>query len=99
MRDRICVGIESRRLLSLSFESWSHVVEPHAYGQSVDGPEVLRAFQVSGEGEGEDGSAVGWQLYHVDRISSIDVLDATFLGVRPGYRRNDPSFRALYCQL
>lgn len=97
MRDRICTAIEARRLLAFDYEGWPRTVEPHAHGESPDGNELLRAFQVLSSAEAA--ALLGWALFRVEAISGINVLDATFAGPRPDYHRDDPAIRKIFCQL
>ncbi len=97
MRERICVAIEGRRLLSFNIDGLPRTVEPHAYGEGAEGFELLRAFQVARPAE--SGEPLGWELFRVDQISGIDVLDTTFLSPRPGYERDDRAIKIIFCQL
>ncbi len=97
MRERICAAIDGQRLLAFDYEGWLRTVEPHAYGESPEGHELLRAFQVS---SGADSVAfLGWALFRVEAISGINVLDTVFAGPRPDYHRDDPAIRKIFCQL
>ncbi len=97
MRERICAAIDARRLLAFDYDGWPRTVEPHAYGESPEGGEIMRAFQVSGSAESTE--FLGWKLFHVNAISGINILDATFSGPRPDYHRDEPAIRIIYCQL
>ena len=97
MRDRICAAIETRRLLAFDYEGWPRTVEPHAYGESPDGRELLRAFQISSSAE--SAAFLGWALFRVEAISGINILDAGFPDPRPDYHRDDPAIRKIFCQL
>ncbi len=97
MRERICAAIDGHRLLAFDYEGLPRTVEPHAYGESPEGHELLRAFQVSSGAESV--AFLGWELFRVDAIPGINVLDAAFSERRPGYHRDDPTMRTIYCQL
>ena len=72
-------------------------VEPHAYGVDKKGRYLLRAFQIAGGSE--SGEYVGWKLFCADEISNLEVLDATFSGPRPEYKKRDPAIRAIIAEL
>ena len=90
-------AIRARRLLRVNYSVGMRTVEPHAYGSSSDGNLLLRAFQVAGPhaDPGHD-----WDLFRVDKITAVTMLDATFVGPRPDYRRGDKSMRGgIICEL
>ena len=47
-------------MLELSYDGYVRCVEPHAYGRSDTGHDVLRCWQVSGGSDAND--SVGWKL-------------------------------------
>ena len=72
-------------------------VEPHTYGESEDGQELLRAYQVAGP---HADSEHAWDLFRVDQITSIEILDDHFTGPRPGYTRGDSASKGrIFCEL
>tara|TARA_R110000824_G_scaffold37634_3_gene115690 strand:+ start:383 stop:676 length:294 start_codon:yes stop_codon:yes gene_type:complete len=97
MNPIICQAINERRLLRIDYTVGMRTVEPHAYGESAGGDELLRAFQVGGPhaDPGHD-----WDLFRLDRAGAIQILDAHFDGPRPGYRRDDSAMKGgIFCQL
>lgn len=93
----ICEAINSQKLLSFSYDGYSRKVEPHTYGTDSNGHEALRAFQVSGGSE--SGEYVGWKLFHVNEMHGVSILQETFNGPRPKYKRGDSAFNFIKCQL
>lgn len=89
-------AIHQHRLLQLSYEPGTRVVEPYAYGVNDGGHELLRAYQISGESHSRE---EGWKLFRVDEIEDVVALDETFQEPRLGYMRNDPSMTMIYCEL
>lgn len=87
MKNSIKAAIDERRLIHLDYDPGLRLIEPHAYGLSSQGNELLRAFQVSGASA--SGEHHHWKLFRVDRISSMTVLEEKFDGPRPDYRQND----------
>jgi hypothetical protein len=49
MNGLIAAAIERRRLLKLVYSVGSRIVEPHVYGLTGCGKELLRCYQVAGE--------------------------------------------------
>ena len=91
MNRSISVAINERRLIKLNYEPGYRLIEPHAYGLSKDGNELLRAFQV--EGASASGEHVNWKLFRVDRITQFAMLDERFDHPRPGYRQGDSAMK------
>lgn len=90
----ISKAIEGRNLLSFSFSGRSYIVEPHAYGETSSGKEVLRCFQVGG-----DNQAFGWHLISVTEATGLEVLAQHFNGHRTGYALGDRGMSKIYDQL
>ena len=98
MNSTICEAINNYRLLRITYDPGSRLIEPHAYGESKDENELLRAFQVSGASA--SGEHVNWKLFRVDRITSLELLLDVFSGPRPEYRQNDLAMKGgIFCQL
>lgn len=90
-------AISAQLLIEITYDEYSRVVEPHAYGITEDGDYLLRAYQVSGGSESNQ--SVGWKLFRVDEIRSMRVLDGTFSGPRDGYKRDDKVMVQIIAQL
>lgn len=88
----ICQAIDSKHLLSFTYDGTPRLVEPHAHGEDHDGDTSLRAFQVRGTG-------TGWRMFHIDKMIGLLVSQQSFSGPRPDYKRNDKDLAAIYCQL
>jgi hypothetical protein len=98
MHPIIIHAITQRCVLALYYDPGPRLVEPCCYGLSTEHHGLLRAFQVSGANA--SGEPVNWKLFRTDRIREIRLTDERFLGMRPGYRRNDKAMRGgIYCQL
>lgn len=95
--DLLCNAIRDRSVVHLRYD-WGHrVVEPHVYGRSRDGQELLRAFQTGGHSE--SGEPHGWKLFRVDEIQNVHLPGGKFKGPRPEYKRKDPAISRVYAQL
>jgi predicted DNA-binding transcriptional regulator YafY len=80
-------AIRRRRLLRIAYGAGSRVVEPHVCGLGRAGQGLLRASQT--EGASASGRARAWKLFRLDRIEAVELLDTTFRGPRPRFRRRD----------
>ncbi len=97
MRAIISQAIAEMRLLSFTYDGYPRVVEPHAYGTSLAGNDVLRCYQI--KGGSESGKPVDWKLMTTKDIIGLTTLDESFFGPRPGYRRGDKGMTRIYCEL
>ena len=96
MRTIIEEAIENMQLIEFYYDGGIRIVEPHCLGQSTKGNDLVRAFQV--EGYSSSGK-MGWKLYDLSNISSINLLDERFESPRPGYKRGDSAMSIIYIQL
>lgn len=84
-------AINERRMIELNYDPGYRLVEPHAYGLSSQGNELLRAYQI--EGASASGEPRNWKLFRVDRITGFEVLGERFDDSRPGYRPGDSAMK------
>ena len=96
MRVELLQAIANRNLLSFRFGGTFHTVEPHAYGETASGYEVLRCFQVGGD---ETPSAFGWKLIPVAEVAVFLDHEQRFAGPRDGYAPGDRGMAKIYGQL
>jgi len=97
MNTTICRAIQERQLVQFYYDGGHRLVEPHCYGESKDGNELLRAYQISGHSK--SGRSEGWKLFRVDELSSLRIIDRSFSGPRPQYNPNDKAMASVYCCL
>ena len=97
MDDRICSAIRRRQVMAFDYDGLPRVVEPHAHGTSLAGKEMLRAYQVKGQSASDPN--LGWRPFIVAKMVRVRVLERTFAGTRPLYRRGDRGMRVVHCEL
>lgn len=97
MNRTICDAIKSMRTLKFDYGGGTRIVEPHCYGVSRKGNELLRAYQTSGYSE--SGETEGWKLFSVEEISSVQFGANEFSGPRPQYNSRDRAMASIYCAL
>ena len=90
-------AIQRRRVVKLFYGGGHRLVEPHCYGLSRDGKELLRAYQISGYSQ--SGQTQGWKLFRMDRASDISITDLYFQGPRPLYNPQDRAMAHIHCSL
>src|SRR5664279_3427099 len=69
MNNTIITAIKNQEVLSLTYDGISREVEPHAYGFSNKGNELLRCYQISGGHHAERPHE--WELLTVSKISAL----------------------------
>ena len=97
MSDTIRQAITERHVLEVLYDSGVRSIEPHALGYSSEGALLLRAFQRSGASS--SGDRRDWKLLRVDKIKRASPTGEKFVGVRPGYKRDDPAMARMVIQL
>jgi hypothetical protein len=93
----ICQAINDLHLISFDYDNHPRVVEPHTYGMDTRGHEAVRAYQV--RGWSKSSQLPEWRVFHRDKMYGVSMLQETFAGPRDGYRRGDPFFDTIYCEL
>lgn len=93
--DAILRAIADRNLLSFVFVGQTHIVEPHAYGKTAAGDDVLRCFQVGGDSQ----DTFSWKLIPVSEATNFALLDQHFLAARSGYASGDRGMKTIYAEL
>jgi len=69
VNDAAAAAIGTRTRLTIWYGGGARLIEPHAYGASKKGKELLKAWQVSGHSN--SGRPTGWKTFRVDRITAI----------------------------
>ncbi|MGQ4876126.1 MAG: hypothetical protein ACP6IY_18830 [Promethearchaeia archaeon] len=96
-KNKICIAIQSRKLLSFSYDGGIREVEPYCYGITKKGKEMLRAYQV--DGYSKSGNRQGWKLFDVSKIFRLEIIDKTFINIRPEYNPNDSVMIRIFCRI
>ena len=77
---RIRLAIANKRLVEVGYKGRARVAEPHDYGKQK-GRDRLLLYQLRcAPSSGRE--AVGWRLFDIARIESLEVLDTPFKGSR-----------------
>lgn len=97
IRQQLCSAIARRSLVMFEYSDLIRVVEPHRFGINSAGHEMLSGWLRAGYSRSDP--AGGWRNYLVSDVSALQVLDAPFVGTRPGYAAQDLRMREVYCEL
>jgi hypothetical protein len=97
MNSLLITAIRERKVIRFYYKGGYRFAEPHCYGASKEGNELLRAYQTGGYSE--SGNPVGWKLLRLDEFSNLSITGDSFAGPRPQYNPNDPAMASIYCCL
>ncbi len=97
LREQLCAAIRRRSLVMFEYGDLIRVVEPHRFGINSAGHEMLSGWLRAGYSRSDP--AGGWRNYLLSDVSALQVLDAPFVGSRPGYVAHDPRMHEIYCEL
>lgn len=95
MIDEICQAIQNKKVIEFNYDGLQRIVEPHTYGVSSAGNDVLSAYQIRGQ---SNSGLPDWKLFTVDKISGLIILDETFTAEQ-GYTRGDSRMTSIYCEI
>jgi len=99
MNQLIVQAIRGKRLIKLTHKGITRVVEPHAYYLTKNGYEKLSGYQVKGRHSSQNRKDDEWVYPNVADIKDLSLLEETFSGPRPDYKRPDKTNPTVYAQL
>lgn len=76
----------------------ARVVEPHAYGVTLDGSPAILSWRWEARGSGPIAEA-GWELVRLDEMHALQILDETFDRPAPGYTPGNKQMREIFAQV
>ena len=79
MNSVIIHAINNCELLSFTYDGYARIVEPHAYGVTTAGKEILRAYQI--EGGHASNHNQPWHLFSVSKVVGLSSTRRGFSGV------------------
>ncbi len=97
MNQLIYNAIRERRVLSFDYHGHHRIMEPHAYGLSLAGNEIVRCYQT--RGTSEHGTVPSWKICLIAEISGLADTGEHFSGKRDGYARGDKKMTKIFVEL
>ena len=88
----ICDAINIRQRMEFEYNGKLRIVEPQCYGILTTGKEGLRCRMVKGGSRDE-------QLFDIDKMTKVRLLDQHFTKPGPNYKQDDSAFKVIFCQL
>ena len=93
----LCTAVSERRLVSFMYDGHERVVIPAAHGSHIStGNAVLRGYQIRGTSSTR--AVPLWDLFLVERMGRVEILDEVFDENPPGYSHDDKHINVC-CQL
>lgn len=86
-------ALDRQRVLELTFDSGSCLVEPHAFGRAAGGHDVLLAYQLQSP---LGVPCSGWRLYPLSRIRAVSLCSHEFSGPRHGFFLDPRAMQLVY---
>lgn len=77
------------------YDGGERTVEPHCYGISTAGKEVLRGYQTGGFSHSNE--QMGWRLFDVEKMGATAQTGETFKENRPDYNPQDKQMTDIHC--
>lgn len=96
MRQLLIDAINSKAVVTFTYDGIERVAEPHAIGSTRAGSECCRLFQTAG---GHVTPGHDWDLCQVGKMRNLRMTGASFAAPRPGYKRGDSHLARIYAQL
>ena len=93
----LCSAIANRSLVVFEYGDLFRVVEPHRVGINGSGHAILTGWLRAGYSRAHP--AGGWRHYLLRDIQELELVDAPFVGARPGYTTSDPRMRKIFYEL
>ena len=94
---RIRLAIANNRLVEVGYKGRARVAEPHDYGKQ-NGIDRLLVYQLkSASSFGRE--AIGWRLFDVAKIESLEVLETPFKGSRRTPGQDHHKWDVLYARV
>lgn len=97
MSPTITEAIKQRRVLSLFYDGYTRLVEPHAYGITLAGHEAVSCYQV--EGGSRSGETEGWKMLWLSKLSSVTMTERTFVPRTSPSPWGDKPMRQVFAQV
>jgi hypothetical protein len=94
---QIRLAIANGRVVEVGYKGRVRVAEPHDYGQQK-GIDRLLVYQL-GSASSSGSEVMGWRLFDVAKIESIEVLDTSFKGSRRESGQQHQHWDALYARV
>ena len=94
---RIRQAIAQKRLVEVAYKGRARLAEPHDYGKQ-HGIDRLLVFQLKCASSSAR-EAIGWRLFDVAKIESLEVLEKPFKGSRRKSDQDHHKWDVLYARV
>lgn len=97
MHSTIAEAIKQRRVLSVFYDGYSRMVEPHIYGINSAGHEAVSCYQVGGGSS--SGSPEGWKMLWISKLGPVTMTERTFVPRTSPSPWGDKPMRQVFAQV
>lgn len=87
-------AIRDKKLIQFWYHNNQRIAEPHVLGITTQDKLTVLTMQVGGYSS--SGGLPDWRMFHVDEISSLQVLNQTFQVSRTWYNPRESDFKIIY---
>jgi hypothetical protein len=88
----ICEAIRNKRRMAFIYHDKERIAEPQCCGITTADKEAVRMHMIKGGSRPE-------QLFDVNQLESLKILEEQFSRPGPNYKKNDSAMKVVYCQL
>ena len=81
MNSLLSKAIVEKKVIHFYYAGGYRLAEPHCYGVSKEGNELLRAYQIGGHSESNN--PMHWKLFRLDKLSDLSSTEDCFPDPRP----------------
>lgn len=92
-----CDALRSGHVLQLRYDGYTRDVEVHAVGQTKEGNDIMRVWQIAGGSVSNE--PIGWKLLRLDEATGAFITPIKSQAPRLNYRRGDRAMLRIFCQL
>jgi len=97
MNNIISTAIENKQCLTFTYEGCERNVEPHTYGVSNTGKNLIRAYQIGGRSR--NGQIPDWRLFDESKMRDCRISDEKASMPRNGYKKGDKALKKIYAEI
>ncbi len=97
MNPTIIEAVQQRRALTVFYDGYNRMVEPHVYGINSAGHEAVSCYQIAGGSS--SGKAEGWKMLLISKLHSVAIAQQKFTPRTTRSPWADNPMRQVYVQV
>lgn len=92
MNNLICQAIDNKSIIVFDYNGVKCTVEPHCYGITNNGEEVIYGYQINTDPN-------KWDVFLISKISSLALYGQYFSRARDGFNTDKIGFASINCKI